>query len=86
MKEINIYRLALIQYWISSIIPFLKFKLRTHRGFCYHFTMEVRDLTELYKLKPRNRYTESIGYWYKAGDVKSRIKLLKQAIKNCKTK
>lgn len=84
MKEINIYRLALVQYYLSYIFP--KRLFETDSGFCKHFYRTLRieafeeKLPVLYSLRPQ----ESVYYWFERGDLKPRIELLKQAIKLCK--
>lgn len=85
MKEINRYRLALIQYYLSYIFPKILFK--TDSGFCYHFSRSYNIITlepihVLDTLEPIDKY--SPGFWFKKGELKPRIELLKQAIKLCK--
>lgn len=82
MKEINRYRLALIQYQLSRFLPIFG----CQNGFCYHFRVYGENnrfqdkLPMLYSLRPIGKY----GYWFKQGLLKPRIELLKQAIKLCK--
>lgn len=77
MKEKYRYRLALIQYYLSYIFP--KFWFKTDCGFCYHFSHPYDILSTL---EPIDKYSK--GYWFKKGELKPRIELLKQAIKLCK--
>lgn len=88
MKEIIRYRLALIQYQISDKLPFLSALLKTDTGFCAHFKdaylqfgkTEFKTLTKLPMLASLNPHNNEL-YWFPIGDTKSRIKLLKEAIK-----
>lgn len=77
MSEIKRYRSALRQYKLSRYLPKCLFK--TNFGFCYHFGMTTYEMDKylpiLYSLNPNYNM-----YWYKKGDIESRIELLKQAI------
>jgi hypothetical protein len=82
-EELEIYKCALIDYRVSKYLPFLKRWLKTHHGFCWYFYYEVHeitDLTILWSIRPTNMVT----YWFDAGNVDSRIKLLEQAIRIAK--
>lgn len=84
MSEINKYRLALFCYYLSYI-PVLKYFLNTQYGFCFYFNSYYfkNKFPILYSLKPINTWYNS-DYWFEPGDLKSRIKCLKKAIKLCK--
>jgi len=96
MKEINRYRLALLQYRLS--LPFkqssnIRLLLKTSLGFCFHFNVNdtvgsrvyentlKKELPNLYLFKPQT----PVGvYWFDLGDLKPRITALKKAIKHIK--
>ena len=79
------YRIVLFKYRLSSIFPFLKVFLKTDLGFCYYFSPKnLSYYPELHRLKEESNFKEYKPYWFKEGDVDSRIVLLKKAIKLCK--
>lgn len=83
MKEINRYRLALVQYYLSCMLP--KSFFRTELGFCWHFKLHLEIVPFKYCL-PKLHFLNPNGqmFWFPSGDIKPRIKLLKEAIRLCK--
>lgn len=80
MKEINRYRLALIQYYLSYIFPKSWFK--TQHGLCWHFIHPLPFPETLKQFEP----DYFCAYWFKRGQLKPRIKILKEAIQLLKQK
>jgi hypothetical protein len=84
MKErLKIYRKALWDYRIAKFIK----KDHTNYGFCYYFCWRHDKamyhtfdsaFPELYAQRPMN---VNGVYWFRPGDIKSRIECLKKAIK-----
>lgn len=88
MKEINRYRLALIQYQLSRVLP--KWIFCTDKGLCFHFNAygfrSIKyNLPILWNLQPEDDVW-IYGYWFKVGELKPRIELLRKAIKIAKEK
>lgn len=85
-EQLKIYKKALFHYIVSFMFPFLEHLLKTHDGFCIYFVgkqkTEICFLKELKNLKPEKTYNSV--YWFRYGRKLPRIKLLIQAIKNCK--
>jgi hypothetical protein len=80
MKELLRYYLAFIQYKIARRFPSLRYFLRVHLGYCYHFNSDISfriELPTLYYLRPDHRR----NYWFERGDLNPRIDLLEMAIK-----
>ena len=90
-KALSDYRKAYYFGWL-----FLKAHSNTSRGFCYYFATLLKNdyipmevFPELSGLKPAKEYEYNVPgsnihimtYWLKPGDRKSRINLLKKAIK-----
>jgi hypothetical protein len=84
-EELRRLKSALIQYNICLLLPFMKIIFKCSYGLCSHFDFNLPK--ELSKLNP-NTYEEYMlnDYWFKVGELKPRIKLIKQAIINTKAK
>lgn len=86
-NQLKLYKKALFWYTLSLWFPMFKYLFDTEWGFCLYFWgYSLDDLTELSKTRPIDfRPTlENRGYWFPKGEIKPRIKCLKQAIKNSK--
>lgn len=91
IERLKIYKKMLRDYRISNIPIIGKYfreKFYTYSGFCVYIykninsNWSIKAFIELYKLKPRYMY--DTVYWFKEGDLKPRIELLKKAISDTK--
>ena len=83
LKDYNISNIPIIGFLFS-----LKQAFNTKYGFCWYLYKStnnkyfIEDLIELNKLQPINKYNNI--YWFKEGELKPRIELLKKAISDTK--
>lgn len=94
--RLKIYQKMLRDYKIAKFFNFffwyyldIKETTNTHHGFCWYIyklsddEFFLQDLIELNKLRPTiTQY--NLVYWFKEGDLKPRIELLKKAISDTK--
>lgn len=93
--RLKIYKKMLRDYKIARFFNFffwyyldIKETTNTHHGFCWYIyklsddEFFLEDLIELDKLSPKPR--PFAGYWFKGGELKPRIELLKKAISDTK--
>ena len=82
-QELAFYKRALRHFRISRFIPFC-YPFHTGDGFCRYFAENGTNFWKLDTLwcmyESRRKYTTS-SWWFKYHDLKSRINVLKQAIK-----
>jgi len=86
--RIAMYKMALRDYTICKYLPFLKSFYRTEDGLCYYFiklsiNWQLPELKEayyeIYKHWP-------YAWWFKIGEIKPRIEILKKAIELAENK